>query len=120
MIEGGESIRFYGVIGQIRQVMANLVSNALDASSPNSHVWFAAASNERDTEIAVRDEGVGMNEETRRQLFHPFFSTKGDLGNGLGFYNSKEIVERHGGRLEAESTVGVETTMRPTLPNATV
>ena len=44
MIEGGESIRFYGVIGQIRQVMANLVSNALDAASPNSRIWLAAAS----------------------------------------------------------------------------
>ncbi len=120
MIEGGESTRFYGVIGQIRQVMANLVSNALDASSPNSRIWFAAASHERDIEFTVRDEGVGMNEETRRQLFHPFFSTKGDLGNGLGLYISKEIVERHGGRLEAESTLGVGTTMRLSLPNATV
>jgi light-regulated signal transduction histidine kinase (bacteriophytochrome) len=120
MIEGGESIRFHGVIGQIRQVMANLVSNALDASSPNSRVWLAAVSNEREVEITVRDEGVGMDEETRRQLFHPFFSTKGDLGHGLGLYISKEIVERHGGRLEAESTLGVGTTMRLSLPNATV
>ena len=118
-IEGGESIRFYGVVGQIRQVMANLVSNALDAALPNSSIWLAAACNEREIEIAVRDEGVGMNEETRRQLFHPFFSTKGDLGNGLGLYISNEIAERHGGRLEAESTLGVGTTMRLTLPAIT-
>jgi PAS domain S-box-containing protein len=117
MIEGGESIRFCGVIGQIRQVMANLVSNALDAALPNSCIWLKAASDNHNIEITVRDEGVGMSEETRRQLFHPFFSTKGDLGNGLGLYISKEIVERHGGHLEAESTLGVGTTMRFILPN---
>jgi signal transduction histidine kinase len=70
MIEGGESVRFYGVIGQLRQVMANLISNALDAASLNSRIWLEAMSKEREVEITVRDEGVGMDEETRRQLFH--------------------------------------------------
>jgi PAS domain S-box-containing protein len=119
IIEGGENIRFSGVIGQIRQVMANLLSNALDALSTDGRIWLEATSNEGGIEIVVRDEGVGMNEETLRQLFHPFFSTKGDLGNGLGLYISKEIVERHGGRLEAESVLGVGTTMRLSLPAAT-
>ena len=107
-IEGGKGVRFYGVIGQIRQVMANLVSNALDAASPNSRIWLEAVSKEREVEITVRDEDVGMDEETPRQLFHPFFSTKGDLGNGLGLYLSKEIVERQAGSLEPESTLGWE------------
>jgi light-regulated signal transduction histidine kinase (bacteriophytochrome) len=117
-IAGGESLRFYGVLGQIRQVMANLVSNALDAVPVGGRVWLEATAGEGGLEIVVRDEGEGMSEETQRQLFRPFFSTKGDLGNGLGLYISNEIVERHGGRLTVESTVGVGTMMRITLPDA--
>ena len=117
-IAGGEGLRFYGVIGQIRQVMANLVSNALDAVSVGGTVWLEATAGEGELEIAVRDEGEGMSKETQRQLFHPFFSTKGDLGNGLGLYSSNEIVERHGGRLTVESTLGIGTTMRISLPDA--
>jgi signal transduction histidine kinase len=116
-IVGGEGLPFYGVIGQIRQVMANLVSNALDAVPVGGRVWLEAATGEGGLEIVVRDEGEGMSEETQRQLFRPFFSTKGDLGNGLGLYISNEIVERHGGRLAVESTLGIGTTMRISLPD---
>jgi signal transduction histidine kinase len=116
-IVGGESLRFHGVVGQIRQVMANLVSNALDAVPVGGRVWLEAQTGEGELEITVRDEGEGMSEETQRQLFRPFFSTKGDLGNGLGLYISNEIVERHGGRLAVESALGIGTTMRISLPN---
>jgi len=116
-IVGGEGLRFYGVVGQIRQVMANLVSNALDAVPVGGRVWLEATTGEGELEIVVRDAGEGMSEETQRQLFRPFFSTKGDLGNGLGLYISNEIVERHGGRLAVESTLGVGTTMRISLPD---
>jgi signal transduction histidine kinase len=97
--------------------MANLVSNAIDAVSAGGRVWLDATTGESGLEIVVRDEGQGMNEETQRQLFRPFFSTKGDLGNGLGLYISNEIVERHGGRLTVESTLGIGTTMRLSLPD---
>ena len=116
-IVGGENLRFYAVIGQIRQVMANLLSNALDAVPAGGRVWLEATTSEGELEIMVRDEGEGMSEETQRQLFRPFFSTKGDLGNGLGLYISNEIVERHGGRLAVESTLGIGTTMRISLPD---
>jgi signal transduction histidine kinase len=115
-IVGGEEVRFYGVVGQIRQVLANLVSNALDAVPVGGHVWLDAATHERTMEIIVRDEGAGMSKEVQRQIFQPFFSTKGDLGNGLGLYISNEIVERHGGRLLVESGPGIGTTMRISLP----
>jgi light-regulated signal transduction histidine kinase (bacteriophytochrome) len=116
-IMGGEDVRFFGVVGQIRQVMANLVSNALDATPAGGRVWLDAVTGEETMEIVVRDEGSGMSEEVKRQIFQPFFSTKGDLGNGLGLYISNEIVERHGGRILAESRPGVGTKMRIRLPN---
>ena len=67
-------------------------------------------------EIVVRDEGHGMNDETLRNLFQPFYSTKGDLGNGLGLYISHEIVERHGGSLTVKSQLGAGTEARVRLP----
>jgi light-regulated signal transduction histidine kinase (bacteriophytochrome) len=115
-IMGGEEVRFFGVVGQMRQVMANLVSNALDAVPPGGHIWLDAVTHDQTMEIVVRDEGSGMSEEIERQLFQPFFSTKGDLGNGLGLYISNEIVERHGGRILVESRPGIGTTMRISLP----
>jgi len=67
-------------------------------------------------EIFVRDEGHGMSEETLGKLFQPFFSTKGDLGNGLGLYISKEIVERNHGTLTITSELGKGTEVRIQLP----
>ena len=115
-IIGGEKVRFYGVVNQIRQVMANLVSNALDAAALGGEVWLGAVEDGHITEITVRDNGQGMSKDTQQHLFEPFFSTKGDLGNGLGLYISNEIVERHGGQILVDSEPGVGTTMRLRLP----
>ena len=94
-----------------------LLCNALDATPAGGRVWLDAVTDEETMEIVVRDEGSGMSEEVKRQIFQPFFSTKGDLGNGLGLYISNEIVERHGGRILAESRPGIGTKMRIRLPN---
>jgi signal transduction histidine kinase len=54
--------------------------------------------------------------EVKQNLFQPFFTTKGDLGNGLGLYISQEIVERHGGKLLVESSENRGTEMKVVLP----
>jgi signal transduction histidine kinase len=59
---------------------------------------------------------VGIEPERISTLFGPFRTTKGPLGNGLGLYISKEIIDRHNGELLVESTVGVGTTMRVIFP----
>ncbi len=114
--DGGEDLRFFGVAGQISQVVANLISNAIQAVPVGGRVWLTARRVDRMVEIAVRDEGTGMSEEALSQLFQPFFSTKGDLGNGLGLYISHEIVERHGGTIEVKSKVGVGTEVCVRIP----
>ena len=102
-IEAGEDVRYYGTIGQLSQVMANLLSNAIQAVEVGGQIWLGATSGADTVEIVVRDNGSGMSQETLSNLFQPFYSTKGDLGNGLGLYISHEIVERHEGSLTAES-----------------
>jgi signal transduction histidine kinase len=91
------------VISQLHQVLANLVSNAVDAVQVGGKFSLNAVATQDEAEITVVDEGMGMSAEVRRNLFQPFFSTKGDLGNGLGLYISQEIVQRHGGNYSSRA-----------------
>jgi light-regulated signal transduction histidine kinase (bacteriophytochrome) len=116
LIEGGEEVFVYGALGQISQVMANLIANAIQAVPVGGQIRLGAREDGDFTEIKVRDNGHGMNDEALRHLFEPFYSTKGDLGNGLGLYISYEIVERHGGSLLVKSQVGMGTEIRVRLP----
>jgi light-regulated signal transduction histidine kinase (bacteriophytochrome) len=116
VIEGGEDVPFYGTAGQLEQVMANLLSNSIQAVPVGGRIWLNAKLDDDMTEIIVRDEGQGMSDETLRNLFQPFYSTKGDLGNGLGLYISHEIIERHGGKLVVNSQLGIGTEVRIQLP----
>jgi light-regulated signal transduction histidine kinase (bacteriophytochrome) len=116
LIEGGEEVSVYGALGQISQVMANLIANAIQAVPVGGQIGLSAREDGDVTEIKLRDNGHGMNDETLRHLFEPFYSTKGDLGNGLGLYISHEIVARHGGSLLVKSQVGIGTEIRVRLP----
>jgi signal transduction histidine kinase len=116
VIECEEDVQFYGTIGQLSQVMANLLSNAIQAVEVGGQIWLGATSDAKTTQIFVRDNGSGMSKETVRNLFQPFYSTKGDLGNGLGLYISHEIVERHEGSITVTSELDVGTEIRVSLP----
>jgi PAS domain S-box-containing protein len=97
--------------GEIRQVISNLVGNALDAMSGQDcqlTVRTRLATNWKTLEqgviITVADNGTGMSATTRARLFDPFFTTKGVTGTGLGLWVSKEIVDRHHGALRVKSS----------------
>lgn len=108
------------VAGEMRQVLSNLISNSIDAMDPAGHLTLRVEVLERGEErlasIAVQDDGCGMSGERLAQMFEPFESSKGALGSGLGLFISKELVERYGGDLVAESKVNQGTTMRLLLP----
>ena len=115
-IEGGESVRFHGEVGQVTQVVANLVSNAIQSIPMGGKIWLSAIDEGERMSIVVRDNGHGMSQEVLRNLFQPFYTTRGNIGNGLGLYISKEIVERHGGHLVIRSEVDVGTEIQVHLP----
>ena len=115
-VEGPRDLLLSGVVGQIRQVLANFVSNAIDASPLGGRVMVAIMEHGNEVGFAIRDNGAGIPEQLKSQLFQPFISTKGDLGNGLGLYISKEIVERHGGHIDLASSPEQGTTMTAWLP----
>ncbi len=97
--------------GEIRQVLANLVGNAIDAMGKRGTLrlrvrastdWRGAGSGVR---ITVADTGHGMSAQTMKRLYEPFFTTKEAFGTGLGLWVSAGIVEKHGGTLRARSSV---------------
>jgi len=97
--------------GEIRQVLSNLVSNALDATSAGGGNLYLRtrlatdwATGRQGVAITVADTGSGMSAVTLQKLFDPFFTTKGMIGTGLGLWVSKEIVDRHEGRLQVKSS----------------
>jgi signal transduction histidine kinase/CheY-like chemotaxis protein len=110
------------IAGEFRQVLANLLNNAIDALPVGGNIFLNATTLQEQEStsvvIQVQDEGIGIEPERLPHLFHPFRSTKGEIGNGLGLYISKEIVDRHKGKLSIESTVGLGTTATLIFPIA--
>ena len=100
--------------GDIRQVLNNLVGNAIDAMPTGGRLLLRSREStdwrsslgvaRRGLTLTVADTGSGMSPEALRHLFEPFFTTKGINGNGLGLWISAEIVERHHGRLLMRSS----------------
>jgi light-regulated signal transduction histidine kinase (bacteriophytochrome) len=115
---GRSGVEGWGIVGQIRQVMANLVSNAVDAAPAGSALTVKIMQGDGVTGFSVHDQGSGMSETVQARLFEPFFSTKGDLGNGLGLYISREIIERHKGKIDIQSGEATGTTVSVWLPSA--
>ncbi|MBZ5510727.1 MAG: PAS domain S-box protein [Acidobacteriia bacterium] len=90
--------------GEIRQVIANLIGNALDAL-PNGgklRVTLTAAGH-HGFRLAIADHGTGIPAAARARIFDPFFTTKGSSGTGLGLWIARDIVMRHGGSIRVRS-----------------
>jgi PAS domain S-box-containing protein len=106
----------HGNAAELREVLVNLVFNAVDAMPDGGTIAIGVDQREDEVCITVKDDGAGMTEAVRRRIFEPFFSTKGTRGAGLGLSVSYGIITRMGGRIEVESAPGVGTTFAITLP----
>jgi len=91
----------------LKQVIANLISNAADAVGARGTVRLAvlpgSSAATKAVVFLIEDSGPGIAAENLYRIFEPFFTTKEDVGTGLGLWVAKEIVERHGGTIEAAS-----------------
>lgn len=111
---------------QIQQVLLNLLVNARQAMPSGGRLILSLRRGEDPSmvELAVRDFGVGMDGETLRKIFDPYFTTKkgpdetGKGGTGLGLSACREIIEQHGGRIRVESAPGKGTCFTLKLPIA--
>ncbi|WP_280956782.1 MASE3 domain-containing protein [Acetohalobium arabaticum] len=133
-VENIEVIRKYSSVpkvkmnsDELKQIFLNLIINARDAMGPYNGGQLKISVQEVDNdeiEVEVSDTGIGMDEETKNQIFKPFFTTKADLiqdkfdqkGNGLGLSITAKIIEKYNGSIEVKSEKGTGTTFTIRIP----
>lgn len=102
--------------GEMRQVLSNLIANAIEASAPdgtlhlrirNSRKW--SDSRVTGLRVTIADTGSGIDPAVRHRLGQPFFTTKGQRGTGLGLWVTQSIIERYGGNLTLRSSTASST-----------
>ena len=105
--------------GQLRQVLANLVVNSLQAMPDGGKLTIQTGTGRGQVMLAVEDTGVGIKPEAMEKLFIPFFTTKDvGIGTGLGLPVAYGIVTAHGGRIGVHSAVGEGSRFEVWLPTA--
>jgi signal transduction histidine kinase/ActR/RegA family two-component response regulator len=110
---GGELPAIMGVESEIREALINLILNAVDAVPNGGAVTLRTRTMTKAedctptaVELTVTDNGIGMDEETRRRCLEPFFTTKGERGTGLGLAMVYGVIQRHSAEVEIESAPG--------------
>ena len=106
---------------ELRDALTNLIFNAVDAMPEGGvlTVRTRAATDidgHKTVQLEVADNGIGMDEETRRRCVEPFFTTKGQRGTGLGLASVYGMLQRHNAALEVDSAPGKGTTVRMIFP----
>jgi signal transduction histidine kinase len=105
----------------LHTIMQNLISNAIKYSHTGGKINLIAKEKGKQLEISIRDQGVGMDDNTLNNLFHidqtvSELGTDGEKGTGLGLILSKEFVERHRGKILVESEKGKGSTFTICIP----
>ena len=110
--------------GVLRLALINILENALDACAEDearkSHqIFFNVEQDEQQIIFEVKDNGIGMDRESRENLFTLFFSSKGNKGTGLGLFIADKIIDQHGGRISVKSKPGQGSRFKITVPKIT-
>ena len=97
--------------GELRQVLANLISNALDAMPTGGRLLVRAReltvnTGEKGVRLTVADTGVGMNQAVQSRAFEAFYTTKKTTGTGIGLWLSQEIIKKYGSKIQLKSVLG--------------
>ena len=100
---------------QVQQVLANMISNAVEAMPEGGKLTIAARGKEECLEVEIADTGCGIPQEAVGKIFDPLFTTRAK-GIGLGLALCKAIIDRHEGYIQVESQVGKGTTFTIKLP----
>lgn len=110
-----ESLFVSGNTDEIKQVLINLIKNAIEAITSNGKVEINAYTKNKQITIEISDNGAGMSKEQLTRVGTPFYSTK-EKGTGIGLTISYQIIEQMKGRIEVESQLGKGTTFTISLP----
>jgi PAS domain S-box-containing protein len=107
--------------GVVRLALINILENALDAcvedTAKKSHrIGFSVKRADKNVVFEISDDGIGMDRETRENLFTLFFSSKGNQGTGLGLFIANKIIAQHGGNIKVESKPNTGSSFSITIP----
>ena len=100
----------------LRDILVNLLLNAIDALPRGGAITIRTQAVEEGVQLRVSDTGIGMDEEVKRRIFEPLFTTKKDVGSGLGLSTAYGAVARWGGSIDVESSPGEGAAFRILLP----
>jgi signal transduction histidine kinase len=111
--------------GYVNTALINILENAIDACMRNQkekhkQITFVMKSDRRHVYFIVEDNGIGMDEKTRKNIFSLFYSSKGRKGTGLGLFISNRIIGQHGGTIQVDSTPGRGATFTIKIPRAPI
>ncbi len=109
-----DGAELYAFSGEMRQLFANFVGNALDAMPNGGKIYLSVRASQawyqpevQGVRITIADTGCGMTEAVRQRIFEPFFTTKEITGTGLGLWISSEIIAKHQGTVKVRSRPAV-------------
>jgi CheY-like chemotaxis protein len=118
--ETAEVPKVLGNGAELREVLTNLIFNAVDAMPKGGTIRVRTRQLPDTVRVDIIDTGKGMTPEEKSRCLEPFFTTKGDKGTGLGLAVAYGIIQRHGGSIEIESEEGRGTTFSLVLPATSV
>lgn len=96
------------VSSELQQVLANLISNAIDAMSGSGTLTLETRDEGATVKLVVADTGTGIPPEKIEEIFEPFITTKGEQGLGIGLWISRNIVEKMGGSIQVRSSTAAQ------------
>jgi signal transduction histidine kinase len=114
-IYADKELMLYTRQGELKQALSNLIANAIDASHEGGTLWLRARKTrhwgngegmDEGVRITLADNGSGMTPEVQRRIFVPFFTTKADVGTGIGLWMTRKLVEKQGGSMRFRSRQG--------------
>ncbi len=119
-----EPVRIKGDPDRLKQVLFNLINNAIKFTPDGGQIMFSLRKTETDAVIQVKDTGIGIGEDDLKRIFDRFYQADASRtrmtsteGAGLGLSIAQWIVQAHGGKIQVESEVGEGTTFTVTLPH---
>ena len=117
-VEWEQLLLIRGVAADLREIVVNLILNAVDAMPHGGHLLLHGVAQDGAVILTCQDSGIGMEQDVLDRIFDPFFTTKGRHGTGLGLAILRDIVIRLGGEVRVTSEHGVGTTFTLLLPAA--